>query len=90
MKYQTIIKKRYGALACFITNRPKYKNAQSRLMIEELDHAFAVAKVLSLTLDRNEQSHHFLLSTQPRHRTALLEFGMRFRWLPVVLCEWHA
>jgi enoyl-CoA hydratase len=43
MKYQTIIEERHGAVARLITNRPQYKNAQSRLMIEELDHAFAVA-----------------------------------------------
>jgi enoyl-CoA hydratase len=43
MKYQTIIEERHGAVAHLITNRPQYKNAQSRLMIEELDHAFAVA-----------------------------------------------
>jgi enoyl-CoA hydratase len=43
MEYQTIIDERHGAIARIITNRPWYKNAQSRLMIEELDHAFAVA-----------------------------------------------
>jgi enoyl-CoA hydratase len=43
MEYQTIINERHGAVARIITNRPRYKNAQSRLMIEELDHAFAVA-----------------------------------------------
>ena len=45
MEYQTIIDERHGAVARIITNRPRYKNAQSRLMIEELDHAFAVANV---------------------------------------------
>src|SRR4030095_6035873 len=43
MEYQTIIDERHGAVARIITNRPRYKNAQSRLMIEELDHAFAAA-----------------------------------------------
>jgi len=43
MKYQTIIEERHGAVARLITNRPRYKNAQSRRMIEELDHAFAMA-----------------------------------------------
>jgi enoyl-CoA hydratase/carnithine racemase len=43
MEYQTIIDERHGAVARIITNRPQYKNAQSRPMIEELDHAFAVA-----------------------------------------------
>jgi enoyl-CoA hydratase len=43
MEYQTIIDERHGAVARIVTNRPRYKNAQSRLMIEELDHAFATA-----------------------------------------------
>ena len=43
MEYQTIIDERHDTVARIITNRPRYKNAQSRLMIEELDHAFAVA-----------------------------------------------
>lgn len=37
MEYQTIIDERHGAVARIITNRPRYKNAQSRLMIEELE-----------------------------------------------------
>jgi enoyl-CoA hydratase len=32
-----------GAVARIILNRPQYRNAQSRLMIEEMDHAFAAA-----------------------------------------------
>jgi enoyl-CoA hydratase len=43
LKYQTIIYEQEGAVAKVITNRPRYKNAQSRLMIEEMDHAFARA-----------------------------------------------
>ena len=43
MKYQTLIEERHGTVARLITNRPQYKNAQSRLMIEELDQAFAAA-----------------------------------------------
>ena len=43
MKYEAIIYQKHGAVARVITNRPRYKNAQSRLMIEEMDHAFAAA-----------------------------------------------
>jgi Enoyl-CoA hydratase/isomerase len=43
MKYEAIIYEKHGAVARVITNRPQYKNAQSRLMIEEMDHAFAAA-----------------------------------------------
>ena len=42
-EYQTILYEKQGAVAKVITNRPRYKNAQSRLMIEETDHAFADA-----------------------------------------------
>jgi enoyl-CoA hydratase len=34
VEYQTIINERHGAVTRIITNRPRYKNAQSRLMIE--------------------------------------------------------
>lgn len=43
MNYQAILYEKYGAVAKVIINRPRYKNAQSRLMIEEMDHAFASA-----------------------------------------------
>jgi enoyl-CoA hydratase len=43
VKYQTILYSREGAVAKVTTNRPRYKNAQSRLMIEEMDHAFRTA-----------------------------------------------
>jgi enoyl-CoA hydratase len=43
VKYQAILYEKHGAVAKVITNRPRYKNAQSRLMIEEMDHAFATA-----------------------------------------------
>src|ERR1700722_16069927 len=43
MEYQAIIFEKHGAIAKVILNRPRYKNAQSRLMIEEMDHAFAAA-----------------------------------------------
>jgi enoyl-CoA hydratase/carnithine racemase len=43
VKYQTILYEKHGRIAKVITNRPRYKNAQSRLMIEEMDHAFAAA-----------------------------------------------
>ena len=40
MEYEAIIYEKHGAVAKVITNRPRYKNAQSRLMIEEMDRAF--------------------------------------------------
>jgi enoyl-CoA hydratase len=43
MNYQTILVEKHGTIAKVTTNRPRYKNAQSRLMIEEIDHAFASA-----------------------------------------------
>ena len=43
MNYQTILYEKNGGIAKVTTNRPRYKNAQSRLMIEEMDHAFATA-----------------------------------------------
>ena len=43
VNYQAILYERHGAVAKIITNRPRYKNAQSRVMIEEMDHAFAAA-----------------------------------------------
>lgn len=43
MEYKTILFEQHGAVAKVIMNRPRYRNAQSRLMIEEIDHAFATA-----------------------------------------------
>src|SRR5271156_806790 len=43
MNYQTILYEQNGAIAKVTLNRPRYKNAQSRLMIEEMDHAFTTA-----------------------------------------------
>lgn len=41
--YQDIRVEDDGHVRRIITNRPKYRNAQSRRLLEELDHAFAVA-----------------------------------------------
>jgi enoyl-CoA hydratase len=43
MNYQTILYEQNEAIAKVTLNRPRYKNAQSRLMIEEMDHAFTTA-----------------------------------------------
>ena len=43
MKYETILYEQNDAIAKLTLNRPRYKNAQSRLMIEEMDQAFAAA-----------------------------------------------
>jgi enoyl-CoA hydratase len=42
-EYQDIRVEDDGHVRRIITNRPKYRNAQSRRLLEELDHAFAVA-----------------------------------------------
>jgi hypothetical protein len=47
-------------------------------------------EVLSQTLDEDERIYHFLLSTQPKHKTAPLVFGTRSLESPPALCEWHA
>lgn len=43
MEYESILYEQHDAVAKVTLNRPRYKNAQSRLMIEEMDHAFAAA-----------------------------------------------
>ena len=42
-EYQTILYERHDHVARIILNRPQQKNAQSRLLLEELDAAFAAA-----------------------------------------------
>jgi excisionase family DNA binding protein len=49
-----------------------------------------LSTVLSQTLDEDERDYHFLLSMQPRHKTAPPAFGMRCLRLPGAPCEWHA
>jgi len=44
MAYRTLIYETDDRIAKITLNRPKYRNAQSRLLLEELDHAFAVAE----------------------------------------------
>jgi enoyl-CoA hydratase len=43
LKYQSIVYEKQRGVAKVTTNRPRYKNAQSRRMIEEMDDAFAAA-----------------------------------------------
>jgi enoyl-CoA hydratase len=43
MTYTTLLTERTGAVLKITTNRPKVLNAQSRILLEELDHAFAAA-----------------------------------------------
>jgi enoyl-CoA hydratase len=44
MAYRQITYETNERIARITLNRPKYRNAQSRLLLEELDHAFAVAE----------------------------------------------
>jgi enoyl-CoA hydratase len=43
MTYTTLLTERTGAVLKITTNRPEVLNAQSRVLLEELDHAFAAA-----------------------------------------------
>ena len=45
MAYKHIRYEKSDRIARVILNRPRYKNAQSRLMIEEMDDAFAAASL---------------------------------------------
>ena len=44
MAYKQIEYETNGRIAIVRTNRPKYRNAQSRLLIEEMDDAFIKAE----------------------------------------------
>jgi Helix-turn-helix of DDE superfamily endonuclease len=54
------------------------------------DPTWTPEEVLSQTLDEDEQNYHFLLSTQPRHKTAPLAIGTRSLWSRAAPCEWRA
>ncbi len=41
--YKQIIYEQHGRVARIVLNRPRYRNAQSRILLEELDHAFGYA-----------------------------------------------
>jgi enoyl-CoA hydratase len=41
--YKQIIYEQHGRVARIVLNRPWYRNAQSRILLEELDHAFGYA-----------------------------------------------
>src|SRR5258707_13303988 len=43
MDYKTVLYEKHDRIARVILNRPRYKNAQSRLLLEEMDSAFADA-----------------------------------------------
>ena len=43
MTYKTIVYEARGRVARVMLNRPRYRNAQSRLLLEEMDAAFAAA-----------------------------------------------
>ena len=46
--------------------------------------------ILSQTLAEDERDYHFLLPTQPKHRTVLLAFETQFRRFLIDPYEWHA
>jgi enoyl-CoA hydratase len=41
--YKQIIYEQHGRVARIVLNRPRYRNAQSRILLEDLDHAFGYA-----------------------------------------------
>src|SRR5258707_13619102 len=43
MDYKTVLYEKHDRIAKVILNRPRYKNAQSRQLLEEMDSAFADA-----------------------------------------------
>ena len=43
MQYEQILYDKQGRIARITANRPRYRNAQSRLLLEEMDAAFAEA-----------------------------------------------
>ena len=43
MDYKAIVYEKHDRIARVILNSPRYKNAQSRVMLEEMDAAFADA-----------------------------------------------
>jgi enoyl-CoA hydratase len=45
MEFKDIVFSKQGAVATILLNRPRYKNAQSYRMLDEIDGAFALAKV---------------------------------------------
>ena len=69
MEDKTILYEKHDRVAKVILNRPRYKNAQSRVMLEEMDAAFADGQ------RRRRRSRHysrrrrreFLLGPRPRH-----------------------
>lgn len=44
MEYQQIVYEKRDRIGIIRANRPRYRNAQSRLMLEEMDHAFMAAE----------------------------------------------
>ncbi len=43
-EYRQITYEQHGRVARIVLNRPRYRNAQSRILLEELDHAFGYAE----------------------------------------------
>jgi hypothetical protein len=74
--------------ARFVLNAPV--PLTERLPFISRQVAIVIKMVLSQTLDEDERIYHFMLSTQPKHKTALLVFGTRSLESPAALCEWHA
>ncbi len=68
MEYQQIEYETDGRIAVVRTNRPRYRNAQSRVLLEEMDHAF-------LRAERDPKIHVVILQGAGDHFSAGHDLG---------------
>ncbi len=68
MKYEQIEYEKHGRIAIVRTNRPKYRNAQSRILLEEMDDAFIKA-------ERDPSIHVVILQGSGDHFSAGHDLG---------------
>lgn len=68
MSYQQIEYETKGRIAIIRTNRPRYRNAQSRVLLEEMDDAFIKA-------ERNAEIHVVILQGSGEHFSAGHDLG---------------
>ena len=68
MTYQQIEYETHGKIAIVRTNRPKYRNAQSRILLEEMDDAFIKA-------ERDTAIHVVILQGAGEHFSAGHDLG---------------
>ena len=64
--YSTLLTERTGAVLKITTNRPEVLNAQSRVLLEELDDAFRRAVDDDFSLRRRDPSSSSVAARGPR------------------------